>query len=157
MSIEDQNSVGECPVSASTVQSLKAKIARAKPPIKICILDGFLLFPPSMARVAPFIDIKLFLRASYSRAKARREARDGYATVEGFWTDPPGYVDKIVWPNYVREHSYMFEGGDVEGTYRADVLERDGIQVQAEVLDGDMEETLVWMVNAITTSLDALM
>jgi hypothetical protein len=30
--------------------------------------------------------------------EARREARTGYTTIEGWWADPPGYVDKIVWP-----------------------------------------------------------
>ena len=31
-----------------------------------------------------------------------------------FWVDPPGYVDDIVWPHYVRDHSWLFlsEKGD---------------------------------------------
>ena len=24
-----------------------------------------------------------------------------------FWTDPPGYVDDIVWPNYVQDHAWL--------------------------------------------------
>ncbi|PGH27253.1 hypothetical protein AJ80_00963 [Polytolypa hystricis UAMH7299] len=24
-----------------------------------------------------------------------------------FWTDPPGYVDDIVWPRYIRDHSWL--------------------------------------------------
>jgi nicotinamide/nicotinate riboside kinase len=35
-------------------------------------------------------------------------------TLEGFWADPPGYVEDLVWPNYVRYHSWMYEDGDVE-------------------------------------------
>jgi nicotinamide/nicotinate riboside kinase len=109
-----------------------------------------------MAPIQPFLDIKFFLRASYARAKARREARDGYVTIEGFWTDPPGYVDKIVWPNYVDEHGWMFEGGDVEAEYRWDVLEREGIKaLQAGAVDGDMEKTLEWLVDSLLQELHA--
>ena len=107
-----------------------------------------------MAAVHPSLDVKLFLRGSYAQAKARREARDGYVTLEGFWTDPPGYVDKVVWPNYVEEHAWMFEGGDVEADFRKDVLAREGIQVlEGAPVDADMEETLRWMVDTILEEL----
>lgn len=26
---------------------------------------------------------------------------------QNFWTDPPGYVDDIVWPNYVQDHAWL--------------------------------------------------
>ncbi|PYI34704.1 hypothetical protein BP00DRAFT_389950 [Aspergillus indologenus CBS 114.80] len=26
---------------------------------------------------------------------------------QNFWTDPPGYVDDIVWPNYVKDHAWL--------------------------------------------------
>ena len=26
----------------------------------------------------------------------------------GFWKDPPGYFDDVVWPNYLRHHSFLF-------------------------------------------------
>lgn len=108
-----------------------------------------------MAAVLPHLDIKIFLRASYARAKARREARDGYVTLEGFWADPPGYVDKIVWPNYVAEHAWMFEDGDVEGKYKTDVLERETIRVpDGGDLDGDMDKILAWMVDLILEELN---
>lgn len=107
-----------------------------------------------MAALRPYLDIKFFLRASYHRAKTRREARDGYVTIEGFWADPPGYVDKIVWPNYVEEHAWMFEDGDVEGEYRWDVLQKEGIKVQRGVgVDGDMGKTLEWTVDTLLEEL----
>lgn len=107
-----------------------------------------------MAAIQPFIDVKLFLRASYAKMKARREARDGYVTLEGFWADPPGYVDKIVWPNYVQEHAFMFEGGDVEGEFQTDVLDAQGIKVmKEETVDVDMETMLTWAVNTILKEL----
>lgn len=143
--------------------SLKAKVASALPSshplrgsaLRLCLLDGFLLYAPSVAALQPNFDSKLFLRASYKKAKARREARDGYATIEGFWTDPPGYVDDIVWPNYVEEHAWMFEGGDVDGAYKQDVLDRAGIKVlKGAEVDADMEEVLTWMVDTVLEELN---
>jgi nicotinamide/nicotinate riboside kinase len=110
-----------------------------------------------MAPIQPFLDVKLFLRTEYAKAKARREARDGYVTIEGFWADPPGYVDDIVWPNYVEEHAWMFEGGNVEGNYRLDIISKEGIKVPAEAgVDGDMSKTLEWAVDAILKELEKL-
>ncbi|KAI5457384.1 P-loop containing nucleoside triphosphate hydrolase protein [Mariannaea sp. PMI_226] len=161
-SLEDQNSVGKCPVPDSVIQAQKDKVAAALSPshplrstLRLCILDGFLLYSPAMAAIQSSLDIKLFLRASYAKAKARREARDGYVTLEGFWADPPGYVDKIVWPNYVKEHAWMFKEGDVEGAYKEDVLNEKGIKVQGGVgIDGDIGKTLEWTVEVILDHLN---
>lgn len=110
-----------------------------------------------MAAVQPYIDVKLFLRASYAKMKARREARDGYVTLEGFWADPPGYVDKIVWPNYVQEHEFMFKDGNVEGEFRMEVLNAQGIKVMNEEnVDVDMEKMLSWAVDAILKELGCI-
>ncbi|KAJ4200490.1 ribosylnicotinamide kinase [Fusarium falciforme] len=158
---QDQNSVGKCPVSESTIAAQRAKVEAALGPdhplrsnLRLCLLDGFLLFSPSMAAIKPNLDIKLFLRTTYAKAKARREARDGYVTLEGFWADPPGYVDKIVWPNYVEQHAWMFQGGDVEGEFKMDVLEKERIKVQDKVgVDGDIEKTFEWTVDTILDEL----
>src|SRR4051812_12533523 len=77
--------------------------------LKVCLLDGFLLYSPQMGTVMETIDVKLFLGVSRAKATERREARDGYVTLEGFWKDPPGYVDKIVWPNYAEAHAWLFD------------------------------------------------
>ncbi|KAJ3543365.1 hypothetical protein NM208_g3623 [Fusarium decemcellulare] len=158
---EDRNSVGECPVSESTIAAQRAKVEAALGPdhplrtnLRLCLLDGFLLYAPSMAAIQSHLDIKLFLRTTYTKAKARREARDGYVTLEGFWADPPGYVDKIVWPNYVEQHAWMFEGGDVEAEFKTDVLDKKGIKVQKDVgADGDIEKTFEWTVDTILEEL----
>ncbi|EAQ86713.1 hypothetical protein CHGG_07966 [Chaetomium globosum CBS 148.51] len=63
----------------------------------------------------PTLDIKLFLRASRAAALRRRTARDGYVHMDGFWKDPPGYVEQVVWPNYVAAHRWLFEGGGCGG------------------------------------------
>jgi len=164
---EDKNSVGECPVPDAVIELLRTEVKvwsqtgnsgygilmNAENPIRLCIFDGFLLYSKSMASVQPQMDIKLFLRVSYAKAKARREARSGYVTLEGFWEDPPEYVDKIVWPNYVEEHKWMFEGEDVEGKLKTDVVNQWDIKCQGDDLDVDMTTTLKWAVSTIMESL----
>ena len=159
--------MGEIPVSDATIQALKARVKtwisfgnpgfgileNSNQPLRICIFDGFLLYCKSMAPVQPQIDMKLFLRVSYAKAKARREARIGYVTLEGFWEDPPGYVDKIVWPNYVEDHKWMFEGEDVEGKLKEDVVKETSIKCQDGGVDIDMEATLKWAVEMLMEQL----
>ena len=77
-------------------------------------------------------------------------------TLEGFWEDPPGYVDKIVWPNYVEDHAWMFEGGNVEGGFREGVLGDNGIQC-LEGVDNEMEKTLEWVVEVLMEELPKLL
>ena len=125
-------------------------------PLRLCIFDGFLLYSQSLIEVQPEIDIKILLRVSYAKAKARREARSGYVTLEGFWEDPPGYVDKIVWPNYVEDHAFMFEGGDVEGLLKESIATEWGIRVPEGGLDVDMITTLRWMVELLMEELPKL-
>ncbi|KAG4435214.1 hypothetical protein IFR05_009290 [Cadophora sp. M221] len=164
---EDQNSVGKCPVSDTTIASLKARVKTWTEPgnpghgiltdtqsaVRLCIFDGFLLYSKALAPIQSQMDIKLFLRVSYAKAKARREARSGYVTLEGFWEDPPGYVDKIVWPNYVKDHEWMFEGGDVEGKMKDEIVKETNILTQDGEVDRDMEMTLVWAVEMLMEKL----
>lgn len=170
---EDQNSVGECPVTDGKIAEMKARVDSWLRPggagnavfgsgndgPRLCFLDGFLLYYPQAMGPAVMnsIDIKLFLLVSRARATQRREARDGYVTLEGFWKDPPGYVDKVVWPNYAEAHAWLFEGGDVEGELKRDVLTETGIHAQlGKGLDVDMETTLEWAVETIMKDLESL-
>ncbi|OIW25852.1 nicotinamide riboside kinase 1 [Coniochaeta ligniaria NRRL 30616] len=165
---EDQNTIGACPVPDSAISAQKARVASWLGPgqpgravlasgVNICLLDGFLLYTPAVAPVMAGLDIKLFLLVSRSKATRRREARDGYVTLEGFWKDPPGYVDHIVWPNYAESHAWLFEEGDVEGRLRKDVLRENGIQAQVgSGLDVDMSTTLEWAVGVIMGELERL-
>ncbi|KAE8444454.1 hypothetical protein EG329_000545 [Mollisiaceae sp. DMI_Dod_QoI] len=164
---EDQNSVGECPVSEATIEELKARVKtwalsgnrgfgvldNSHKAVRLCVFDGFLLYSKSMEAIQPYIDVKLFLRVSHEKAKARREARSGYVTLEGFWEDPPGYVDKIVWPNYIEDHKWMFENEDVEGELKDDILKDWNIKCQQGGLDIDMETTLKWAVETLMEQL----
>lgn len=166
---EDQNSVGKCPVSDAKIDEMKAKVASWVQPgrpghrlfnerkLQLCLFDGFLIYSQEMEHIMRLIDIKLFLLVSREKATKRREARDGYVTLEGFWKDPPGYVDKIVWPNYAEEHAWLFKNGDVEGVLDKDVLDKAGISAQlGQGLDIDMETSLEWAVDLIIGELEKI-
>jgi len=142
---EDQNSVGKSAVDESIVDKLKAQAKTAFAGVgQVAIIDGFLLFSEEMKVIRSLFDVKLFLRTNYATAKQRREARSGYVTLEGFWEDPPGYVDQVVWPNYVKDHAFLFEKGDVEGELKTDVCEPLGIHGMPTDAYGDMTKCLEW-------------
>ncbi|CAK7233899.1 ribosylnicotinamide kinase [Sporothrix bragantina] len=171
---EDQNSVGKCPVSDETIDAMKAKVQAWLQPgqpghklvasgsdssgantLRICIFDGFLLYSEETRATMEQIDVRLFLRVSHAKATQRREARDGYVTLEGFWQDPPGYVDKIVWPNYVKTHKWLFNDGDVEGSPNRATLEDNRILTQLNRgIDIDMATTLEWAVDTLMHELE---
>ncbi|KAI0472340.1 nicotinamide riboside kinase 1 [Xylaria cf. heliscus] len=184
---EDQNTVGTCTVPEAAIQAAKARVAAWLAPgqaghaavlsdrTRLCILDGFLLFgpdPPLRRITDELLDVKFFLTVSREKATARREARDGYVTLEGFWTDPPGYVDKIVWPNYAESHAWLFEDGDVEKRLRGDVLREKNILALPEVvgssgeeggggeegkgLDVDMQIAFEWAVDTLMQKLEEI-
>lgn len=159
---EDRNSISACPVPNSVIAEMRTKVeewaastaGQVLKSRRLCILDGFLMYPDSMKDIHPYLPLKLFVRTTHARCKQRREARDGYATVEGWWVDPPGYVDKIVWPNYVRDHGFMFENGDVEGRYKKDVLKEEDIKTISEDKEGNIEEMLRWVVDEVMKAVE---
>ena len=162
---EDQNEAGPSGVDPALVERLSTEVRQwasqdagkrafgvEKP---LAILDGFLLFGESVkAGVRTSIDIKILLRANYAKAKERREGRGGYVTLEGFWKDPPGYVDRVVWPNYVEEHGFLFEGGDVEGTVNEKVASELGLYVCPGHGEWRMEKVLEWAVETVKLELE---
>ena len=162
---EDQNAVGPSGVDVAVVERLSAEVRQwasqgagkqtlgeEKP---LAILDGFLLFGKNVnAAVRTRIDIKMLLRANYAKAKERRERRSGYVTLEGFWEDPPGYVDRVVWPNYVEEHGFLFEGGNVEGTVNEKAAAELGLCVCPGHGDWSMEKVLEWAVETVKLELE---
>jgi nicotinamide/nicotinate riboside kinase len=152
---EDQNSVGEHGVPEQEVGELRERVRSwfdGRPEWvnrRICVVDGFLLFSEDMKDIRSLFDVKLFLRTSYETAKRRREARSGYVTLEGFWEDPPGYVDKVVWPNYVQDHKFLFEDGDVNKELDEDVCGRVGINGMPREAEENMTRCLDWAVGVL--------
>jgi len=153
---EDKNSVGEVDLDAKVIDDLKWRAGRWMfqdvPPI--AIIDGFLLYSEEMKNIRSLFDVKLFLRTDYKTAKGRREARSGYVTLEGFWEDPPGYVDNVVWPNYVKDHAFMFKDGDVEGDLKRDVLEQLDIHPMPHEAQGNMTACVRWAFHVIESALE---
>lgn len=115
---------------------------------RLLILDGILLHTPAFAALQPLFDIKILLRASFAEARRRREARGGYVTLEGFWQDPEGYFEEVVWRSYQEGHAGFFRDGDVEGQ----VLRKEG-EGNGDMMNGvwiqplgmDLAQGLEWV------------
>lgn len=153
VSKEDQNSVGQHGVSPEIAEKARQRIEKAVREVgwkrRICVVDGFLLFSEDMKAVRELFDVKMFLRTSYATAKRRREARSGYVTLEGFWEDPPGYVDTIVWPNYVHDHRFLFVDGDVEKELDESLCQRIGLEAMPRDAEENMGKCLEWAVGVL--------
>ncbi|KAI9504136.1 P-loop containing nucleoside triphosphate hydrolase protein [Coemansia spiralis] len=82
-------------------------------PFSIVLVEGILLFHDRVhgddAYPATEFDAGMFIYAEYQTLKSRREARAGYTTKEGFWADPPGYFDSIVYPNFIKCHESFIQ------------------------------------------------
>jgi nicotinamide/nicotinate riboside kinase len=95
---------------------------------RLVIVDGILLFWDTL--IYKEFDSSIFIHAGKETLKQRREARQGYVTqeginvwlgwnycsvwlmfVKGYWVDPPGYFDQLVWPQYVKWNSHLFPDG----------------------------------------------
>lgn len=144
---EDKNSVGEVPgLGEGVVEKWKTSFQTLlEEGVRIVIVDGFLLYSQDLHTIRELFDIKILLKADYQTVKRRREARKGYVTLEGFWEDPEGYVDLVVWPNYVKDHAFLFKGGDVEGRVDGRVAEELGIEVAPDGKEGDLGTVFEWV------------
>jgi nicotinamide/nicotinate riboside kinase len=167
VSKEDQNEVGDFGVTDTALSEIgdgfRERINNfEEQSITIAIIDGFLLYAPPesdspIAPVLELLDLKLFIRTTYERTKERRERRKGYVTLEGFWEDPPGYVDKIVWPNYVKDHEWMFEGGDVDGGALKGRVGELEIKVAPGNGEVGMEGLLRWAVKELKEEIEKIL
>ncbi|KAM0720070.1 hypothetical protein Q7P37_004206 [Cladosporium fusiforme] len=145
VSKEDKNEVGEVDIDANLVERLKQQVATSDlRHVQVAMVDGFLLYSDEMRAIRDAFDVKLFLQLDHDTAKTRREARGGYVTIEGWWQDPPGYVDNIVWPNYVNDHKYLFYGGNVEGEVNEEVAGKLNIDIMTKDKQGDVSACLQW-------------
>ena len=63
--------------------------------------------------VNELIDAKFFLDVDKDVCRSRREKREGYVTVDGFWSDPPLYFDRVVWPNFLRYNAHVHDDPSV--------------------------------------------
>lgn len=161
------NDVGESGVSEAEVENVRENVQlwlaemeekvgqKGRREVVICVLDGFLLYPDPSSKegslereLADFIMDsrsssssviagRLFIPSTRELTITRRAKRTGYVTLEGFWADPPGYVEDVVWPNYKRDHAWLFCGGDGDNGFGEDVDGRvDGGIVNRRVAEG---------------------
>ncbi|KAI4239329.1 MAG: hypothetical protein L6R40_005544 [Gallowayella cf. fulva] len=153
----DEKPNGDAGITKAVVEQLRGQVPSTDLDVerrRILILDGFLLFTPSVpATFRSLLDLKILLRAPYVDAKGRREARSGYSTMEGWWEDPPGYFDKVVWPNYVEENRCFFIRGEVEGKIDDELCEREGVRAWMGRTDG-LEEAFRWVVGEMRKTVE---
>ena len=122
-----------------------------RPPL--LFIDGFLLFGETVCKIREQLDIKIFLRSTYEDSKRRRSERKGtYITHEGYWEDPPGYFDQIVWPNYAKNHEFLFLNDNIEGPVNDEVSKSLDIDVVPGMGMKTLEETLLYVCSVITFS-----
>lgn len=164
---EDQNSVGESGISDEQISSLRDQVQSGQE-VTICIVDGFLLYPDPKAEAGSelerlhsilktVVDLKLFLPSTRQETIKRRTKRTGYVTLEGFWEDPPGYVEDVVWPNYVRDHGWLF--GDTKnadaGKVISSAVAEANIRVGPDSSQVGMLEILNWAVEKLNAVVQA--
>ncbi|ORX76954.1 P-loop containing nucleoside triphosphate hydrolase protein [Basidiobolus meristosporus CBS 931.73] len=100
--------------------------------VRFLLIDGFIMYCfPELVR---HLDVKIFIKASYETLKRRREEKIGYTTLEGFWVDPPGYFDKIVWPNYLACNRHIINPETEEETVDGLVLFDSGAQTVVKIV-----------------------
>ncbi len=107
--------------------------------LKFIFIDGFMLYHDQ--EIINLLDVSIFLHAYYKELKSRRENRKGYTTVEGYWVDPPGYFDKMVWPGYATTHKHLFINENINGNVNKKILEELGIRTFRSV-EGHLRDTL---------------
>ncbi|KAI9892943.1 MAG: ribosylnicotinamide kinase [Vezdaea aestivalis] len=154
---EDQNSVGPSNIKTEVFDSCQRKVKRDLTRFggrwgSICFVDGFLLYGPESVwdTMADLLDLRLFLPASFEEVKERRSKRSSYVTLEGFWEDPEGYVEDVVWPNYVDSHKHLFTDSDVEKPVdRGKIKEFDIWAYEGSSFERNISDCLVWSSNFV--------
>ncbi|RMZ90593.1 hypothetical protein DV736_g2169, partial [Chaetothyriales sp. CBS 134916] len=174
---EDQNTVGPTPdVPESLLASLREEVrswlvrdsaaaahAGSGADIRICITDAFLLAAAQLYALSQMLDLKLWVSCSRRQMLDRRLRRKGYVTLETFWEDPPGYVEDVVWPEFLREHAWLVReldssSGENSLVVDEEAAKREDIVVAPEEEDGKvlaMPDLVTWATRAVEGSLES--
>ena len=170
---EDENEVGPSSVGEGVIEEIKEGVRRwarglQVGEVKVWLVEGFLLYvdPESgdeerkrLKELGGLSDARLWVNATRTEAIERRGGRKGYVTLEGFWADPQGYVEDVVWPGFVREHAWMEGGGGgerlLEGGWETrekvivdeEVVAREGIMVGPQ--SSEMDQTVEWAAGVV--------
>ncbi|KAL9075886.1 MAG: hypothetical protein Q9161_001280 [Pseudevernia consocians] len=143
-------------ISGACIERMRGKVRGWEEGVRglgrgVVVVDGFLLFGKSVpGSLRGLFDVKVLLRAGYEDAKARRERRNGYVTLEGFWRDPEGYFERVVWPNYVGEYGGLVGVGEGEGGGGGgERREFEGQRVWLSDPRWGLEECLEWVIGVV--------
>jgi len=85
-SIQEKNELGDPGIPDEVIERTRQDflgqnlVQRGDTDILLCLVDGFFLY--SNSKVVDELDLRLLVRAPYHKLKARREARNGYVTLE---------------------------------------------------------------------------
>ncbi|WPG98208.1 Hypothetical protein R9X50_00099500 [Acrodontium crateriforme] len=150
-SIQDQDSADSMSIDPKILEEMKSRASNTSP--IIVFVDGFLLYAEQMAELRALLDVKLFIGSDYTTVKTRRESRGGYKTAEGFWEDPPGIMENMVWPNYVKYHKHMFEGEDVQGEPDQEKIAKLNIHFAPKEIQTDMTACVQWACDVLEEAL----
>lgn len=97
----------DCP-EAFDLDRMKATILSLRDMAKLVIVEGILLVHENSPLTSLF-DMTIILSGLKTDLAKRRAAREAYETMSGFWVDPPGYFEEVVWPAYIKYSGYLFE------------------------------------------------
>jgi nicotinamide/nicotinate riboside kinase len=157
--IQDQQAPGTINVDETLIKQITERVNSAVKSfgdLRILLVDGFLLLGGSVPELRAELDVRILLAARHEDVKKRREERKSYVTQDGFWEDPPGYVDNIVWPNYVAEHRFLFVDGDVEGHYDVGTIKASGIDVCPHEAVVSLDRMTRWVGQEILRAIETL-
>ncbi|KAJ3220910.1 ribosylnicotinamide kinase [Clydaea vesicula] len=82
------------------INQLKKELLGSDSDLEFILIDGFLLYHDE--RFLKEFDISFFCLANKEVLIQRRQKRDAYITLEGFWEEPPKYFEEFVWPCYLK-------------------------------------------------------
>jgi nicotinamide/nicotinate riboside kinase len=104
--------------------------------------------------------------ADTSSLKVDEPEQDFDPPAQNFWTDPPGYVDDIVWPRYISDHSWLLipesrHPGNIDELKElvgegVDVRRDAGVTVAPGNGEASMVELLEWAVEEVVKRVEAL-
>ena len=126
----------ESDVSLQSVQEIRRQFSNND--TQFIIIDGFLMYHND--QMIDTFDVRLFLQAKKDVLMARRNARKGYITIDGYWEEPIGYFENYVWPEYLKYNEKVLQ--DIHGT-RFKTINSD---------DASIEETVLKAIEAIIKS-----
>lgn len=113
--------------------------------MQLVLVDGFMLYNDDIIRSK--FDLKILIRAPYDQLKKRRNARNGYQTLDSFWVDPPYYFDEFVYKSYSSTHGKLFLNNDVES--EIDQERASDIKDFINCDDTPIHDTLQWVTKQI--------